>query len=58
LEDKPWAELWCGTYPTTPSSILSSGEDLQKHPNAHKEELIGVPILKKFGTDLPYLPKV
>jgi len=58
MDDKPWAEMWCGTYPTTPSKILSSGEDLQKFLNAHKEELIGRPILKKFGADLPYLPKI
>ena len=58
LDDQPWAEMWCGTYPTTPSLVLSSGEDLQKHLNSHKEQLIGRPILNKFGADLPYLPKV
>jgi len=47
-----------GTYPTTPSLVLSSGEDLQKHLNANKEKLIGKAILDKFGTDLPFLPKV
>jgi hypothetical protein len=46
-----------GTYPTTPSLVLGTGEDLQKHINANKE-LIGKPILSKFGADLPYLPKV
>ncbi|TVY53141.1 Mannose-6-phosphate isomerase [Lachnellula cervina] len=57
-ESKEYAEMWCGTYPTTPSLVLSSGEDLQKHLNANKEKLIGKPILEKFGTDLPYLPKI
>lgn len=47
-----------GTYPTLPSMILKSGEDLQQHLNANKEKLIGKPILDKFGADLPYLPKV
>jgi mannose-6-phosphate isomerase len=47
-----------GTYPTTPSSILATGEDLQKHINANKVRLVGKPILDKFGVDLPYLPKV
>lgn len=47
-----------GTYPTTPSLILSNGKDLQEHLNANKEKLIGKPILDKFGADLPYLPKV
>jgi mannose-6-phosphate isomerase len=50
--------MWCGTYPTTPSKLLSSGEDLQQHLNAHKEHLIGSSILQKFGTDLPFLPKI
>jgi mannose-6-phosphate isomerase len=47
-----------GTYPTTPSLILATGEDLQKHINANKEKLMGGPILTKFGVDLPFLPKV
>jgi mannose-6-phosphate isomerase len=47
-----------GTYPTTPSLVLGSGEDLQTHINANKEKLIGKAILNKFGADLPYLPKV
>jgi hypothetical protein len=47
-----------GTYPTTPSLVLATGEDLQKHINSNKEKLIGKAILDKFGADLPYLPKV
>ena len=47
-----------GTYPTTPSKILATGEDLQKHLDANKDKLIGKPILSKFSTDLPFLPKV
>jgi mannose-6-phosphate isomerase len=46
-----------GTYPTTPSLVLETGEKLQEHINANKEKLIGNPILNKFGADLPYLPK-
>lgn len=55
---KEYAEMWMGTYPTTPSLVLSSGDDLQRHINTNKEKLIGRPILNKFGVDLPYLPKV
>jgi mannose-6-phosphate isomerase len=55
---KNYAEMWMGTYPTTPSTVLSTGEDLQKHIDANKEKLIGQSILKKFGSDLPFLPKV
>lgn len=47
-----------GTYPTTPSLVLVTGEDLQKHINANKEKLIGKAIPNKFGAGLPYLPKV
>lgn len=47
-----------GTYPELPASVLSSGEDLQQVLNAHKERLIGEAVLKKFGTNLPFLPKV
>jgi mannose-6-phosphate isomerase len=47
-----------GTYPTTPSLVLATGEELQKHINANEEKLIGQPILNEFGADLPYLPKV
>ncbi len=50
--------MWMGTYPELPSSVLSSGEDLQRVLNANKEKLIGKPVLDKFGTDLPFLPKV
>jgi hypothetical protein len=57
-ETKEYAEMWMGTYPTTPSLILLTGEDLQQYINAHKEELMGKAVLDKFGADLPYLPKV
>ena len=50
--------MWMGTYPELPSYVLSSGEDLQQVLDANKEKLIGKPVLNKFGTDLPFLPKV
>ncbi|KAK2625813.1 hypothetical protein QTJ16_005125 [Diplocarpon rosae] len=57
-ESKEYAEQWMGTYPTTPSLILSSRQDLQEHLNANKEALIGKSVLSKFGADLPFLPKI
>ncbi|KAN0113011.1 mannose-6-phosphate isomerase [Hyaloscypha variabilis] len=57
-ESKEYAEQWMGTYPTTPSLVLATGEDLQKHINANKGKLIGKHILNKFGVDLPFLPKI
>lgn len=38
--------------------MLSTGENVQDVVNAHKEKLIGKTALKKFGVDLPLLPKV
>lgn len=47
-----------GTYPTTPSKILESGQDLQEHLNQNIEKLVGKDVVKRFGKDLPFLPKV
>jgi len=59
LEDgKEYAEMWMGTYPTTPSYVLSTGELLQDVLNANKDKLIGKTVLDKFGADLPFLPKI
>jgi mannose-6-phosphate isomerase len=49
--------MWMGTYPTTPSLVLSSDENLQDALNANKEKLIGKTVLDKFGADLLFLPK-
>src|SRR5690242_15339134 len=48
-----------GTYPTLPSHVLETDEDLQEVLDKHSQELIGENVIKKFGhTKLPYLPKV
>lgn len=58
-EDKPYAEMWMGTYPTLPSYVKSTGEDLQDVLDQHSKELIGENVINKFGyTKLPFLPKV
>ncbi|KAJ4365431.1 hypothetical protein N0V95_000482 [Ascochyta clinopodiicola] len=58
-ESKPYAEMWMGTYPTLPSYVLETKEDLQDVLDKHSDELIGQNVIKKFGhTKLPYLPKV
>lgn len=48
--------MWMGTYPTVPSRILATGEllseYLQKHPEVTGEGY------KKWGTEVPFLPKV
>lgn len=50
--------MWMGTYPTSPSYVLSTGENLQDVINANAEKLVGKKVLDKFGKDLPFLPKV
>ncbi|GAA5855858.1 hypothetical protein JCM9279_003342 [Rhodotorula babjevae] len=55
--DKPYAELWMGTHPSCPSTLLSSGEDLKQYLKAHPE-LLGDKVVRKFGDDLPFLFKV
>ena len=48
-----------GTYPTLPSYVLETDEDLQKVLDKNPDELIGQNVIKNFGhTKLPYLPKV
>ena len=50
--------MWMGTYPTQPAKVLDNGKLLQDVLNADKEAMIGSTVLKKYGTDLPFLPKV
>ncbi|KAK2932661.1 Mannose-6-phosphate isomerase [Fusarium oxysporum f. sp. vasinfectum] len=58
-EDKPYAEMWMGTYPVLPSYVASTGEDLQDVLDRYPKELLGEKITSKFGhSKLPYLPKV
>ncbi|KAF2185259.1 mannose-6-phosphate isomerase [Zopfia rhizophila CBS 207.26] len=58
-EDKPYAEMWMGTYPELPSYVLATGEDLQDVLDKNADHLIGTTVIKKFNhTKLPYLPKV
>lgn len=58
-ENKPYAEMWMGTYPTLPSYILSTSEPLQGVLDRYPEELMGKGVVEKFGhTQLPFLPKI
>ncbi|KAJ9260003.1 mannose-6-phosphate isomerase, class I [Paecilomyces variotii] len=56
-ETKPYSEMWMGTYPSTPSYVLSSGEQLESYLKNHPE-LLGKNAVDKWGTDLPFLPKI
>lgn len=58
-EEKPYAEMWMGTYPSLPSYVASTGENLQDVLDRYSKELIGEKVIEKFGhTNLPFLPKV
>ncbi|GAA5956886.1 hypothetical protein JCM3765_006630 [Sporobolomyces pararoseus] len=57
-QEKPYAELWMGTHPSCPSTLLTSGQDLKEYLSAHPE-LLGEKVINKFGgKDLPFLFKV
>ncbi|KAK4953146.1 hypothetical protein LTR10_008852 [Elasticomyces elasticus] len=59
IEDEPYAEMWMGTYPTLPSYVAKTGQDLQDLLDEHPNELLGRNVIEKFGhTKLPFLPKV
>ena len=44
--------------PVLPAKVLSTGEELRKVIDEHKEKLLGVNVMKKFDAQLPFLPKV
>uniref|UniRef100_A0A0K3C6T1 Mannose-6-phosphate isomerase n=1 Tax=Rhodotorula toruloides TaxID=5286 RepID=A0A0K3C6T1_RHOTO len=56
-ENKPYAELWMGTHPSCPSTLMATGQDLKKYLKS-RPELLGNKVVKKFGDDLPFLFKV
>ena len=47
-----------GDYPSTPSYALSTRQPLEEILKANGESLLGSNILQKFGTNLPFLPKI
>ncbi|KAJ7272581.1 mannos-6-phosphate isomerase [Mycena haematopus] len=59
-ESAPYAELWMGTHPKSPSRVLTSNAILSEHLAAHPE-LIGKPVADQFDAsngNLPFLFKV
>jgi mannose-6-phosphate isomerase len=58
-EDKPYAELWCGTHPSGPSKAKINGGviELGKWISDHPTETLGEEVATKWK-DLPYLFKV
>ncbi|KAJ7493348.1 mannose-6-phosphate isomerase [Mycena galericulata] len=59
-ESAPYAELWMGTHPKSPSHVLESNAILSEHLAAHPE-LIGKRVAGRFDAsngNLPFLFKV
>lgn len=50
-------QLWMGTHPSCPSTLLETKENLKEYLKAHPE-LLGDKVVKHFGDDLPFLFKV
>jgi len=59
-KDKPYAELWMGAHPKSPSRIIVDGSELYLDEviRQHPQETLGSKISKKFSNTLPFLFKV
>lgn len=49
-------QMWLGTYPSNPSSLLSTGEHLGEYLKKHPE-LVGKAVHDRWGPEIPFLPK-
>jgi mannose-6-phosphate isomerase len=56
--DKEYSEMWMGDYPDLPAKSLKTGEMLQTIIKQNSEKLLGTNCIDKFGSQLPFLPKV
>lgn len=58
--EHPQAELWMGTHPKGPSTVLCHGArlPLQRLIERHPVEILGKSTVEKFDSALPYLFKV
>jgi mannose-6-phosphate isomerase len=59
-KDVPYAELWIGAHPKTPSEIEINGgrEKLYEAINKYPDEILGSYVINKFGKTFPFLLKV
>lgn len=54
--DEPAAELWYGAHPGDPSRVGDT--TLDKLIAAEPESMLGIPVVQRFGAQLPFLLKV
>ncbi|OTA65745.1 mannose-6-phosphate isomerase [Hypoxylon sp. EC38] len=57
-DDEFYSEMWFGDYPDYPARKLDTGEPLADVLQRNKEKLLGKKVIEKFGSQLPYLPKI
>lgn len=49
--------MWMGTYPSNPSHLLSTSEQLGDYLKKNPQ-LVGKSVLDRYGPEIPFLPKV
>ena len=54
---RPYAELWMGTHPSGPSTLLDDGE-LLRDWLVRKPDALGPAVAARWGGELPFLFKV
>lgn len=56
----PEAELWCGAHPSAPARVTIDGttRGLDEVIHANPSRMLGVPLLERFGDQLPFLLKI
>ena len=57
FDEVEMTQLWMGTHPSCPSTLLATGQSLKEYLAQHPE-LLGEKVVQKFGKDLPFLFKV
>ncbi|KAI1207491.1 mannose-6-phosphate isomerase [Annulohypoxylon truncatum] len=57
-DDEFYSEMWFGDYPDFPARKLETGELLSEVLKRDQEHLLGNKVVEKFGSELPYLPKI
>lgn len=57
---EPWAELWMGAHFKAPSCLVRNGERLllDRWIAQHPDEVLGLPVGRRFGSELPFLFKI
>ncbi|KAJ5175201.1 uncharacterized protein N7482_001078 [Penicillium canariense] len=56
-ESKTYSEMWMGTYPSNPSYLLSTGEQLGDYLKKNPQ-LVGKSVKDRYGPEVPFLPKI